>query len=83
MMKILMILTTIIFSLISYADCPAGDPNCAIKDNGAGTMSLGTGCTSCTALEKANTRLDGTSRNFRGNSQSSSSTTGKPVDVEN
>ena len=84
MMKILMILTTLIFTLTSYADCPAGDPNCVIKDNGgAGTMSLGTGCSACTILEKANTRLDGTSRNFRGNSQNSNSTTGAPVDAEN
>ena len=75
---------TLIFTLTSYAECPTGDPNCAMKDSGAGTMFIGTGCPACTTLEKANTRLDGTSRNFRGDSQKSSSTpTSAPVDVEN
>ena len=86
-MKILCLLISLTmaltFSATAHADCPAGDPNCAIKDDGAGTMFLGTGCPACTALEKANTRLDGTSRNFRGGSQKSNSSTGTPVDVEN
>ncbi len=86
-MKILFLLMTMMmtlsFSSTAFADCPAGDPNCAVKEDGAGTMALGSGCPACTVLEKANTRLDGTSRNFRGNSQNSNPSTGTAVDVEN
>ncbi len=82
-MKIFILLITLITTSMSFADCPAGDPNCVMKESGAGTMSLGSGCASCTALEKANTRLDGTSRNFRGNSKNSSKPADATVDVEN
>ncbi|OFZ28652.1 MAG: hypothetical protein A2622_06070 [Bdellovibrionales bacterium RIFCSPHIGHO2_01_FULL_40_29] len=65
-MKIFLFITTLIFSLYSFAECAPGDRNCVMKSGGAGTNVPGIDCLGCRALEKSNVRLDGTSTNYRG-----------------
>lgn len=71
-MNKLIFLAITVFALVSSAECPPGDPNCVMRDGGAGTNLLGLDCAGCRALEKSKVRLGGTSTNYTPGANSNS-----------